>query len=495
MERLEERTLLSGTPLGSLVALSQEQSAAGGEPAALLAGGLDGSKSVSIPTDLIGAPGSTVTVPINIDDAAGLTNVKVTLAFDTALLDVLEVRAGAVWPETGTIVTPNVDEAAGEIIVSVIHAPPLPAGSGAGSVVDVDFQIAPNPASNTATIDLRPTSYFNEESFDPAPVAGDDPTDGLITFAEEGGGLDVSLVHQRTPVDPVTGEVGALPASEPWIDGWDTFWVEIWGNTPGPADAGIAAASVDLEYDTARFSATAIEFGPAFTEDRTGSIDDGAGVVADVAAATTLTDVGDDGLALLARVRFEPIGADQAAVDVASRFAGPYDLGLALSDAQMELTDTTVGNPELGDPPDTELWAVVYDYDHSNKIDFGDLAWFASVFLGPADEPDAWWADYNQDGFVDFGDLAELAPNFLHQRPDDGIEFSANFPDAWRLAETATDVALQQAVDGDADVREDLFANPAWCCEFEQLQMKQRPAKKDNPAEGATDTLLATFRP
>ena len=69
---------------------------------------------VNIPTDLSGPPGSTVTVPVNIDNAAGLQSVDLKLSYDTALLDVGEVlkgsatSAGSSWiaPLTRTRVKP-----------------------------------------------------------------------------------------------------------------------------------------------------------------------------------------------------------------------------------------------------------------------------------------------------------------------------------------------------------------------------------------------------
>ena len=63
---------------------------------------------------------------------------------------------------------------------------------------------------------------------------------------------------------------------------------------------------MDLQYDTGFATATLIEFGPAFTQQQSGTIGDGTGLVDDLGGVTLRTDVGDDEFALLGRVRFVP---------------------------------------------------------------------------------------------------------------------------------------------------------------------------------------------
>ena len=56
------------------------------------------------------------------------------------------------------------------------------------------------------------------------------------------------------------------------------------------------------------YPGTQITFGPAFTQAQSGTINDAAGLVDNLSAATPAADVGDDQYALLARVRFAPTG-------------------------------------------------------------------------------------------------------------------------------------------------------------------------------------------
>ena len=124
----------------------------------------------------------------------------------------------------------------------------------------------------------------------------------------ESTAIHMSLVENPTVVD-ASGQVAALPQSEAWIDEWDSYWVELWVNTAdGPA---VTAGSVDLAYNTDYFTATEIDHGPVYVNQVSGTIDDGIGLVDNIGGATALSDVGGDGYALLARVKFEPPGREQ----------------------------------------------------------------------------------------------------------------------------------------------------------------------------------------
>ena len=68
----------------------------------------------------------------------------------------------------------------------------------------------------------------------------------------------------------------------------------------------------------------------------------------------------------------------------------------------------------LTDAPNTSLWSVAYDVDDNDRIDFGDLAYFANEFqedVFNSDSPLTWALDFDKNGKVDFGDLAFLATN------------------------------------------------------------------------------------
>jgi len=215
------------------------------------------------------------------------------------------------------------------------------------------------------------------------------------------------------------------------------FWIEIWVSTPDTTALGVAQATVDLQYNTAYLTATEIQYGPAFTQNQTGTIDDALGVVTAVGGATALTDVGDDAYVLLARVRFASTGSDQVPVDEVGRNIGPYAMQLTLADGQTQLVGGGAAVPDLAPPPPTELWAVMYDIDDNNLIDFGDLSYFAPAFgrsvgLPSSEPPYTWWADFDKSGLVDFGDLSFFAPNFAKGRASgQAIVFPPNFPAGW----------------------------------------------------------------
>jgi hypothetical protein len=266
---------------------------------------------------------------------------------------------------------------------------------------------------------------------------------GMPIVVDQIGGtrIDMTIVGMPSTTSG-SGEVAALPDSAGWVHEWEPFWVEIWVGTPDSTTSGVAAATVDLRYDTGYLSALEIEYGPAFTQNRTGTIDDSLGVVSAIGGSTQLTDVGDDAYVLLARVRFTSTDDDRVPVDQVGRNIGPYDMQLALAGGQTELVGAGSVVPVLGAAPETELWAVVYDIDDNNRIDFGDFSYFAAAFgqtVEPSgsEPPYVWWADFDQSGLVDFGDLSFLAPNFAASRAQvqsgaKTLDFPPNFPAAWR---------------------------------------------------------------
>ncbi len=254
------------------------------------------------------------------------------------------------------------------------------------------------------------------------------------------------------PADP-NGEAETLPESLQWVDEWDSFWIEIWGRTPDTTGYGIGSFSVDLLYNTELFSATTIEYGPAFTEDRTGAIDDAAGRVDQIAARTTQTDVGDDQNVLLARVFFEPMSCDTGCPHNADgQYVTPVeDLGLAFEEAGVELVGVGQSTVQLGASPETDSWPVIYDVDDDGRIGFGDLAYFAEAFQQSVGDPGAdfaWACDFDHSLKVDFGDLAFFAENF-QRVPGSPIVYPVNFPDDWQAGtQQAAAVRAPAAAEG-----------------------------------------------
>ena len=247
-------------------------------------------------------------------------------------------------------------------------------------------------------------------------------------------GVYMSLVKNPTAVD-ADGHVAELPENETWIDEWDSYWVELWVHTTEAS--GVAAASVDFAYNTEYFTATEIEHGPVYVNDTSGSIDDPTGLVSGVGGISARSGIGGDGsgYALLGRVKFESLDEDQVSVDAGNQFIGPYDLGLELTDARVEVAGAGAVEAELGRSPATDLWAVVYDIDDDDRIGFGDFAYFANAFQENAtasDTPFALALDFDHSGSVDFGDFAYFAANFQQQKGSaEDLQFPISFTQRW----------------------------------------------------------------
>ncbi|TVS10929.1 MAG: hypothetical protein EA424_24505 [Planctomycetaceae bacterium] len=303
-------------------------------------------------------------------------------------------------------------------------------------------------------------------------------SDSMATITYVGGdGNDVVLQHIGTRIDmtivaepSATGQHGvvtALPDSLAWVHEWQSFWVEIWVSTPNTTTVGVAQAQVNLQHHSDYLTAQEIEHGPAFA---TGMIGDGQGLVS-IDGSTELTDVGDDGYVLLARVRFASSDGDQLPSDIGQRNIGPFDMQLLLVTGGSRLTNGVDVPPALGGTPETELWAVMYDIDNNHiddhhQIDFGDLSFFAAAFgqtvkEDAAQPPYVWWADFDKSGRVDFGDLAFFAPNFGKTRAavqagDQTLVFPPNFPNAWRNGASGGDAegggaGVAQLADGEGE--------------------------------------------
>ena len=164
---------------------------------------------VSLPTSITGTPGSTVTVPVNIDDANLLEVVDLRIGYDPAVVDVLAVRPGTVT-RGATLVTNPTDPTTATGTLAIGLALGTPYGPGGGSLLEVDYRIKPTAPGGPVLIDLRQVS-LNEGALvvTPAPVAGPDATDGVITVVA----ASENLARSEETVDS-TAAPGA-PAGTP----------------------------------------------------------------------------------------------------------------------------------------------------------------------------------------------------------------------------------------------------------------------------------------
>jgi hypothetical protein len=171
--------------------------------------------AVEIPDNLVGAPAAVVSVPVNIDTAAGVRAAEIRLSYDTNLLDLTEaaVTAGTVWAGAAdTQVTANVNDTAGTVVIFVSSSSDLTAISG--SLVQLGFTIASNATlGNTTALNLT-TVELNEGliAVTPAPAAGVDPTDGLLTFTAAGPTDRITgIVFADTNGDSTAGSLEGIP--------------------------------------------------------------------------------------------------------------------------------------------------------------------------------------------------------------------------------------------------------------------------------------------
>ncbi len=244
--------------------------------------------------------------------------------------------------------------------------------------------------------------------------------------------ISTSLVATPTSTD-VNGETSSVPESEKWIDEWDSFWVEVWGNTSD--GSGISGGTFDLEYNTSYFSATAVEYGSAFGNAGSSSIDDQAGTVSGISGQNGVGTLGSGKQVLLARVKFESLSNDGVSIDKTTGFLGPHNLGIRVVNAQLDITDVGGVTASVGQSPTTDLWAVPFDLDDNGAINFRDLQTFASFYgtsVINASSGLVWSLDFDKSGQINYHDLTYLAANYnITKSSDRDVSFPANFPKEW----------------------------------------------------------------
>jgi len=255
------------------------------------------------------------------------------------------------------------------------------------------------------------------------------------TFSTVGSSVavDPKIVSQPTVFDdPDTGEVGTPPSDEEWIDEWTPHWVEIWVSDQDGSN-GMGSASLDLAYMGSVFTATTIEFGPAFTEGQQQSIDDQNGVVS-LSASTTRTDVGDDRPALFARVHLtveeHDQGLDRDESTKYTEYVQPVSIGVGASNIEVVFSDSRAADVEPVGLPSTALWPVMYDIDDNGEIGAGDIGFFITALERAFSNPESplLWADFDHSGSVGAGDIGLLVPNLFSFSHQDRVSYDPDFP-------------------------------------------------------------------
>ncbi len=243
--------------------------------------------------------------------------------------------------------------------------------------------------------------------------------------------IDLRTVLTATTIN-AAGEVSALPQNAAYLDEWDEFFVEVCGSTPADAVTSVEGFEVALSFDADLFTATTIDFGPAFANAPLSSIDGTSGVVS-LNADASLTDAGRDNFVLLSRVAFVP----RANGDLANNITGSYIL--PRNNVRFEATDVvieTTGGIEADAnllATTSRIWPVMYDLDDSGSIGFGDLSFLAAAFGRSITTDDtAYLSDFDRSGTVGFGDVALFAQNLGRSAGLTARQaYATNFPNAW----------------------------------------------------------------
>ena len=281
------------------------------------------------------------------------------------------------------------------------------------------------------------------------------------------------VVENRTDTD-ANGVAASLPTGQDWIAEWDSYWVELWVSTGDLNSLGIASVSLDLDYQTDLTSATSIEFGAAFSQNQSGSINDENGLVEGLSATTGLMDLGINAQILFARIRFESLAGDEVLLDLEGQRIGPHDLEFQLQSIQIGLGSERVSQNANADHSTAAIWANPFDLNDDGQISFRDLLLFASVYnsvVVDSSSEYAWMSDFNRNGRVAFRDLILLATNYNKSRlQQQEVIYPNNYPEAWDqqlqvssspgtpqsitvLIQNQAESALQSAI---ADVRPEL---------------------------------------
>ncbi len=243
------------------------------------------------------------------------------------------------------------------------------------------------------------------------------------TFAE----VELRIVDEKTTTQS-NGEQTTLPDNLTWIDEWTGYWLEIWISTPAATDLGVLSAAMNLSYNTAIATAVSIEYGPGFTINQTGIINDLTGMIENLSAETRLTDVGDDQRVLFARIRFGSTDSDGIDLDLAGQLMIPQSPGFTVHQTEVQLVGNIATEEVQGPAPETLVFANPYDLNDDDKIDYRDLLLFINVFNSDPRETNsgyAWFADLDQNHSVNYRDLISFVGNYGRNKT---IQSTVNYP-------------------------------------------------------------------
>lgn len=219
----------------------------------------------------VGRPSETVTVPVSLNNAAGVSSIVIQVSYDTTHLDVAagDIRRGTL---TGSFsMGIEVNDATGTFTVTLTSGQPLPAGPG--SLFEIDFHVSASAVvGNVITLDINsatlnggtlPASNFDGSLEIIAPLfeVTHMETDLSAVHWTLNRALDVTelnlyegyLSDDQSDVLAMQLGVGPVPGSLVWDDATQrlsfiksggpfepgTYEITLHGRADGPSGAGI----------------------------------------------------------------------------------------------------------------------------------------------------------------------------------------------------------------------------------------------------------------
>ncbi|NLE39611.1 MAG: hypothetical protein GX621_16450, partial [Pirellulaceae bacterium] len=326
-----------------------------------------------------------------------------------------------------------------------------------GTVVTLDHRFTPIPFGKDVY------ARFGDEYAMPIVGNFDPPKPGGVGEATVArtAGLVATLVAAPTSTSG-SGEVSVLPESEAWVDEWSGYWIEIWVDMTEAGGQTVADAVVDLHYNTVLVTATAIEYGPGFFRDQSGTIDDAAGVVDGLGAKASTAGLAGGGYVLLARVRFDVTDASQGVAVGSDSAVASVDCGIALSEGRVTYLQNGFAGTILADSPPTQVRPVQFDFDDNGTIGPGDLSYFAAAYGKAVGTPGVAYslaADFDGNGVVGPGDLSYFAAMYGLSRPSVAdLAYSEEAAVGWGEPDASEGLAESVAFLDEPDVLDDAIA-------------------------------------
>ncbi len=246
--------------------------------------------------------------------------------------------------------------------------------------------------------------------------------------------LALRIVDVPTDVD-THGEATELPENQTWISEWESYWVEIWVKTENLSSEGVSLVAVNLNYQTDATSATEIQFGQAFIQNQSGTIDDISGTVEQLTASTEAGELGVNDQLLFARIKFAAQDQDAVALDLEGQSLGSEVLSFEITSSLIGLGIGQVVKPLNIENAETEIWANPFDLNDDDTINYRDLIQLVGLYNTRPSESEsvyAWFSDFDQSDRIDYRDLIALVSNYGKSKSKQSkINYPVNFPDAW----------------------------------------------------------------